>query len=49
VVGLLAALTDLAPEGARVGPRDLVSGFDLARLPRAPAVLTPAAAERLAG
>jgi len=49
VVGLLAALTDLAPEGARVGPRDLVSGFDLARLPRAPAVLTRAAAERLAG
>ncbi len=49
VVGLLAALTDLVPEGARVAPRDLVAGFDLARLPRAPAVLTPAAAKRLAG
>jgi glutamyl-tRNA synthetase len=49
VVGLLAALTHLAPEGARVAPRDLLGGFDLARLPRAPAVLTPAAAERLAG
>jgi len=49
VVGLLAALSGLVPAGARAAPRDLVAGFDLARIPRAPAVLEPAAAERLAG
>jgi glutamyl-tRNA synthetase len=39
VAGLLASLCALAPEGARVEPRELVAGFDLARLPREPAVL----------
>jgi glutamyl-tRNA synthetase len=41
VAGLLAALCGLAPDGASVAPRELVAGFDLARLPRAPAVLRP--------
>ncbi len=45
VVGLLAALSGLLPEGARARPADLLAGFSLARLPRAPAVLT---ASRLA-
>jgi glutamyl-tRNA synthetase len=39
VVGLLAALSGLAPEGAEVSPGELVAGFSLARLPRAAAVL----------
>lgn len=39
VNGLLASLSGLAPEGARVAARELVDGFDLRRLPRAPAVL----------
>ncbi len=34
VVGLLAALSGLAPAGARLLPRDLVPGFVLERLPR---------------
>jgi glutamyl-tRNA synthetase len=42
VTGLLAELTGLAPRGARVAPRDLVSGFSLARVSRTPAVLAPA-------
>ena len=42
VAGLLASLCALAPEGARVEPRELVAGFDLARLPRTPAVLRAA-------
>jgi len=42
VAGLLAALCGLAPEGARVSPRELVDGFELGRLPRAPAILAPA-------
>jgi glutamyl-tRNA synthetase len=42
VVGLLASLCALAPEGARVEPRELVTGFDLARVPRESAVLLPA-------
>jgi glutamyl-tRNA synthetase len=41
VVGLLAALSGLAGEGARVSPAELVVGFSLAQLPRAPAVLRP--------
>lgn len=41
VAGLLAALCDLGPEGARVSPRELVPAFALERLPRAPAVLAP--------
>jgi glutamyl-tRNA synthetase len=44
VVGLLAALTHLAPDGARAAPRDLVAAFDLRRIPTAPAVLVPQAA-----
>ena len=39
VVGLLAALSGLAPAGAHLRPRALVPGFDLSRVPRAPAVL----------
>ncbi len=39
VAGRLAHLSGLAPGGARVAPRDLVSGFSLERVPRAPAVL----------
>lgn len=41
VVGLLAALCALVPDGARASPAGLVGGFDLARLPREPAVLGP--------
>jgi glutamyl-tRNA synthetase len=48
VVGLLAELTGLAPPGARLAPVELVAGFSLARLPRAPAVLDPAAVLSLA-
>jgi glutamyl-tRNA synthetase len=47
VVGLLAALSGLAPEGARLGPDALVAGFDLSRLPRAPVVLRAAALDAL--
>jgi len=47
VVGLLASLCALSPEGARVGPRELVRGFDLARVPREPAILHPARVEAL--
>ncbi len=43
VVGLLAALAHLAPDGARAAPRDLVAAFDLRRIPTAPAVLAPQA------
>ena len=39
VVGLLAWWSGLAPFGAECAPTDLVAGFDLARIPRAPAVL----------
>ncbi len=42
VVGLLASLCALAPEGSRRVPAELVADFDLARLPRAPAVLDAA-------
>lgn len=41
VVGLLAALSGLAPGGARVSAAELVGDFSLARLPRAAAVLHP--------
>lgn len=47
VVGLLAALSGLAPEGSAVSPPELVAGFDLARLPRGPVVLGSARVERL--
>jgi glutamyl-tRNA synthetase len=43
VVGLLAALSGLADPGARCWPGDLVASFDLARVPRTPARLGPAA------
>jgi glutamyl-tRNA synthetase len=39
VAGLLAEISGLAPPGARLLPRDLVAGFDLRRIPRAPARL----------
>jgi glutamyl-tRNA synthetase len=39
VAGRLAALCGLAPAGARLSPAELVAGFDLARVPREPAVL----------
>jgi glutamyl-tRNA synthetase len=39
VAGLLAALSGLAAPGSRVSPAELVAGFTLARLARAPAVL----------
>jgi glutamyl-tRNA synthetase len=42
VAGLLGSLCGLAPAGARTSPAALVAGFDLARLPRAPATLDAA-------
>ena len=45
VVGLLAALSGLAPAGARRRPRDLVAGFRLDAIPRFPARLEPAMME----
>jgi glutamyl-tRNA synthetase len=49
VAGLLAALSGLAPEGARVSPGELVATFSLARVPRAPAVLRAAQVKALPG
>jgi glutamyl-tRNA synthetase len=46
VTGLLAEISGLAPAGVRVAPRELVAGFDLRRIARAPARLPE---ERLAG
>jgi len=46
LVGLLASLSGLCAPGARVAPEDLVAAFDLARIPRAAAVLP---AEAVAG
>ena len=43
VVGLLASTLGLCAAGAALTPRDLVDGFRLDRLPRAPATLDPAA------
>jgi len=48
VVGLLAALSGLAPAGARVAPAELVAAFRLDRVPRAPARLEPGLVEALA-
>jgi glutamyl-tRNA synthetase len=48
VVGLLASLSGLAPPGARAAPADLVGRFDLARIPRAPAIVSAAAVAALA-
>lgn len=42
VAGLLAELSGLAPAGARVSPAELVRGFTLDAVPRAPAVLRAA-------
>ncbi|HYS79720.1 MAG TPA: tRNA glutamyl-Q(34) synthetase GluQRS [Anaeromyxobacteraceae bacterium] len=47
VVGLLAALSGLTPEGERAAPRDLVAGFALSRLTASPAVLRGPAVEAL--
>jgi glutamyl-tRNA synthetase len=49
VVGLLAALSGLAPPGARARPRDLLPGFSLARVARAPARLEPRDVAALVG
>jgi glutamyl-tRNA synthetase len=46
VTGLLAEISGLAPPGVRVAPGELVAGFDLRRIARAPARLPD---ERLAG
>jgi glutamyl-tRNA synthetase len=48
VAGLLASISGLAPPGARLHPRELVAGFSLARLARAPARLTAAEVAKLA-
>jgi glutamyl-tRNA synthetase len=48
VVGLLAALSGLAPAGARVAARELVAGFSLARLAPQAARLRAAEVEALA-
>jgi glutamyl-tRNA synthetase len=48
VVGLLAELTGLAAGDARCAPRDLVNGFRLSLVPRAPAILRAARVEALA-
>jgi glutamyl-tRNA synthetase len=47
-VALLAELSGLAA-GSAAAPQDLVAGFDLARVPRAPAVLAAARVAALAG
>jgi len=47
VVALLAELSGLSP-GSSTAPRDLVPGFELARIPRAPAVLAAARVAALA-
>jgi len=49
VAGFLAALSGLCPPGAALAPAELVAGFRLERLPRAPAVASAAAIARLAG
>ncbi len=46
VIGLLADLSGLAA-GARPSPRDLAAGFDLRRIAREPAVLSPRRMEAL--
>jgi glutamyl-tRNA synthetase len=47
VVGLLAELSGLSPAGARARPRELVAGFTLGAIRRAPAVLRAARLEAL--
>ncbi len=47
LVGWLASVSGLAPKGARAMPRDLVAGFDLARVPREKVVVRPAGVDRL--
>jgi glutamyl-tRNA synthetase len=49
VTGLLAEISGLAPAGVRVAPRELVAGFDLARIARAPARLPDERLAALAG
>jgi glutamyl-tRNA synthetase len=46
LVGHLAASAGLCPPGARLLPADLVAELDLARLPRAPAVIALATDRR---
>jgi glutamyl-tRNA synthetase len=47
VVGMLAALSGLCGPGELLSPRDLLAGFDLAKLPRAQTSLVPSALDRL--
>lgn len=47
VVGYLAALSGLVPPGQALRPADLIPGFDLARVSRAPAVVHPQDLDRL--
>jgi glutamyl-tRNA synthetase len=47
VVGLLAALSGLAPAGSWLTPAELVAGFSLERIPRGPAVLRAREVEAL--
>jgi len=47
VAGLLAALSGLAAEGDSLHPRDLLAGFSLSRVARAPAILRQEVLERL--
>jgi glutamyl-tRNA synthetase len=47
VAGLLAALSGLAPPGARLSPAELVAGFGLERVPQDAAVLRAAEVEAL--
>jgi hypothetical protein len=49
VTGLLAEISGLAPAGVRIAPRELVAGFDLARISRAPARLPDERLAALAG
>jgi glutamyl-tRNA synthetase len=37
VIGALAAISDLAPVGSRLMPKDLIAGFNLSRVPKEPA------------
>ncbi|MCU1277928.1 MAG: Glutamate--tRNA ligase, partial [bacterium] len=41
VVGLLASTLGLVPDGSEVTPRQLVDGFTLARITRAPTIFDP--------
>jgi glutamyl-tRNA synthetase len=42
IVGALGASAGLCAPGARVAPADLITGFDVARVPPQPATIDPA-------